>query len=87
MLLLFEDHLNLIIVFSAGVGQDYHSWSGNALVPLLYPCLLHGKSIMGPLFGGVKPKEGVPILADKYLNKVSFIVYSNSTSESRFYDF
>jgi hypothetical protein len=42
---------------------------------------------MGPLFGGVKPKEGVPILADKYLNKVSFIVYSNSTSESRFYDF
>lgn len=29
---------------------------------------------MGSLFGGVKPKEDIPILADKYLNKVSFSV-------------
>ncbi|CAN6290398.1 unnamed protein product [Urochloa humidicola] len=39
--------------------------------PLSIPALqiLHGKSVIGSLFGGVKPKEDIPILADKYLNK------------------
>ncbi|GJN30529.1 hypothetical protein PR202_gb18842 [Eleusine coracana subsp. coracana] len=39
--------------------------------PVSIPSLeiLHGKSVMGSLFGGVKPKEDIPILADKYLNK------------------
>ncbi|CAN6296202.1 unnamed protein product [Urochloa humidicola] len=31
--------------------------------------ILHGKSVIGSLFGGVKPKQDIPILADKYLNK------------------
>ncbi|KAF7050677.1 hypothetical protein CFC21_059011 [Triticum aestivum] len=31
--------------------------------------ILHGKCVMGSLFGGVKPKQDIPILADKYLNK------------------
>ena len=41
--------------------------------PLSIPSLeiLNGKSIMGSLFGGVKPKEDIPILVDKYLDKVS----------------
>ncbi|KAL6645232.1 hypothetical protein ACP70R_016840 [Stipagrostis hirtigluma subsp. patula] len=31
--------------------------------------ILHGKCVMGSLFGGVKPKQDIPVLADKYLNK------------------
>ncbi|CAM0871806.1 unnamed protein product [Alopecurus aequalis] len=31
--------------------------------------ILHGKCVMGSLFGGVKPKQDIPILAEKYLNK------------------
>lgn len=39
--------------------------------PLSIPSreILHGKSVMGSLFGGVKPKQDIPILAQKYLNK------------------
>lgn len=39
--------------------------------PLSIPSheILHGKCVMGSLFGGVKPKDDIPILADKYLNK------------------
>uniref|UniRef100_A0A0D3FET7 Uncharacterized protein n=1 Tax=Oryza barthii TaxID=65489 RepID=A0A0D3FET7_9ORYZ len=39
--------------------------------PLSIPSLeiLNGKCVMGSLFGGVKPKQDIPILADKYLNK------------------
>ncbi|CAN6301989.1 unnamed protein product [Urochloa humidicola] len=39
--------------------------------PLSIPSLqiLHGKSVIGSLFGGVKPKQDIPILADKFLNK------------------
>lgn len=33
--------------------------------------ILNGKCVMGSLFGGVKPKQDIPILADKYLNKVN----------------
>jgi Zn-dependent alcohol dehydrogenase len=42
--------------------------------PLSIPSrqILHGKSVIGSMFGGVKPKQDIPILADKYLNKVSF---------------
>ena len=32
--------------------------------------ILHGKSVVGSMFGGLKPKQDIPILADKYLNKV-----------------
>jgi Zn-dependent alcohol dehydrogenase len=32
--------------------------------------ILRGKSIIGSMFGGVKPKQDIPILADKYPNKV-----------------
>lgn len=32
--------------------------------------LLYGKSIIGSVFGGTKPKEDIPILAKKYLDKV-----------------
>lgn len=32
--------------------------------------ILRGKSVIGSMFGGVKPKQDIPILADKYLNKV-----------------
>jgi S-(hydroxymethyl)glutathione dehydrogenase/alcohol dehydrogenase len=41
--------------------------------PLSIPSLeiLNGKCVMGSLFGGVKPKQDIPILADKYLNKVN----------------
>lgn len=35
--------------------------------------ILHGKCVMGSQFGGVKPKQDIPILADKYLNKVTLI--------------
>jgi S-(hydroxymethyl)glutathione dehydrogenase / alcohol dehydrogenase len=35
--------------------------------------ILHGKCVMGSLFGGVKPKRDIPILADMYLNKVTLI--------------
>jgi len=31
--------------------------------------ILHGKSVIGSMFGGVKPKQDIPIFADKYLNK------------------
>ncbi|KAH7679698.1 Alcohol dehydrogenase protein [Dioscorea alata] len=31
--------------------------------------LLYGKSIIGSVFGGTKPKEDIPILAKKYLDK------------------
>ncbi|XP_059636559.1 alcohol dehydrogenase-like 2 [Cornus florida] len=31
--------------------------------------LLVGRSVVGSLFGGVKPKSDIPILANKYLNK------------------
>lgn len=39
--------------------------------PLPIPSLeiLHGKSVIGSLFGGVKPKQDIPILADKYMKK------------------
>ncbi|KAF8776135.1 hypothetical protein HU200_003822 [Digitaria exilis] len=39
--------------------------------PLSIPSreILHGKSVIGSMFGGVKPKQDIPILADKYLNK------------------
>ncbi|KAJ1298439.1 hypothetical protein BS78_01G453500 [Paspalum vaginatum] len=39
--------------------------------PLSIPSLeiLNGRSVIGSLFGGVKPKQDIPILADKYLKK------------------
>uniref|UniRef100_A0A0D9VQJ3 Uncharacterized protein n=1 Tax=Leersia perrieri TaxID=77586 RepID=A0A0D9VQJ3_9ORYZ len=39
--------------------------------PLSIPSheILHGKCVMGSLFGGVKPKQDIPILAQKYLNR------------------
>jgi S-(hydroxymethyl)glutathione dehydrogenase/alcohol dehydrogenase len=42
--------------------------------PLSLPArqILNGKTFTGSLFGGVKPKQDIPILADKYLNKVRF---------------
>lgn len=33
--------------------------------------ILRGKSVAGSLFGGLKPKSDIPILAQKYLDKVS----------------
>jgi S-(hydroxymethyl)glutathione dehydrogenase / alcohol dehydrogenase len=32
--------------------------------------LLFGKCVMGSLFGGIKPKTDIPILAEKCMNKV-----------------
>lgn len=32
--------------------------------------LLTGKTIKGSLFGGIKPQTDIPILIEKYLNKV-----------------
>lgn len=34
--------------------------------------ILRGRSVMGSLFGGLKPKSDIPILAKKYIDKVSF---------------
>ncbi|CAH2056758.1 unnamed protein product [Thlaspi arvense] len=32
--------------------------------------LLRGKTIVGSMFGGIKAKTDIPILAKKYMNKV-----------------
>ena len=37
--------------------------------------ILHGKSVVGSMFGGLKPKQDIPILAAKYLNKVQLQTY------------
>ena len=40
--------------------------------------LTSGKSLMGSLFGGLKPKSDIPILLKRYIDKVIifiFIVY------------
>lgn len=36
--------------------------------------ILRGKCVIGSLFGGIKTKTDIPILADKYLNKVIFFI-------------
>ena len=36
---------------------------------------LYGKCIMGALFGGIKPKTDIPILAEKCMNKVMICVF------------
>ena len=33
--------------------------------------ILRGRSVVGSMFGGLKPKSDIPILAKKYLDKVS----------------
>jgi S-(hydroxymethyl)glutathione dehydrogenase/alcohol dehydrogenase len=32
--------------------------------------LLRGRTVTGSLFGGLKPKSDIPLLAQKYLDKV-----------------
>lgn len=34
--------------------------------------LLNGRCVMGSLFGGIKPKDDIPTLLNKYLNKARF---------------
>uniref|UniRef100_A0ACD5YX10 Uncharacterized protein n=1 Tax=Avena sativa TaxID=4498 RepID=A0ACD5YX10_AVESA len=45
--------------------------SGGAVAPISIPShdLLRGRSVVGSLFGGLKPKSDIPILAQKYLDK------------------
>uniref|UniRef100_A0ACD5WQ25 Uncharacterized protein n=1 Tax=Avena sativa TaxID=4498 RepID=A0ACD5WQ25_AVESA len=45
--------------------------SGGAIAPISIPShdLLRGRSVVGSLFGGLKPKTDIPILAQKYLDK------------------
>jgi S-(hydroxymethyl)glutathione dehydrogenase/alcohol dehydrogenase len=44
--------------------------------------LLPGRSVIGSLFGGIKPKNDIPMLAQKYLDKV--IHYSTSIDRTGF---
>jgi Zn-dependent alcohol dehydrogenase len=37
--------------------------------------LLNGRCIMGSMFGGIKPKDDIPTLLNKYLNK-AIILFS-----------
>jgi S-(hydroxymethyl)glutathione dehydrogenase/alcohol dehydrogenase len=32
--------------------------------------IMRGRSVTGSLFGGIKPKDDIPVLAQKYLDKV-----------------
>uniref|UniRef100_A0ACD5YXX3 Uncharacterized protein n=1 Tax=Avena sativa TaxID=4498 RepID=A0ACD5YXX3_AVESA len=45
--------------------------ASGAVAPISVPShdLLRGRSVVGSLFGGLKPKTDIPILAQKYLNK------------------
>jgi S-(hydroxymethyl)glutathione dehydrogenase/alcohol dehydrogenase len=46
--------------------------------PICLPSIefLFGKCVMGSLFGGIKPKTDIPILAEKCMNKVIFVCVS-----------
>lgn len=35
--------------------------------------MLNGRSVMGSLFGGIKSKVDIPMIADKCLNNVRYI--------------
>lgn len=37
-----------------------------------YAVLLSGRTLKGSLFGGWRPKSDLPLLVDKYMNKVSW---------------
>jgi Zn-dependent alcohol dehydrogenase len=52
--------------------------SGNK-APISIPSheILRGRSVIGSLFGGIKPKNDIPMLAQKYLDKVIHIDRSN----------
>lgn len=39
-----------------------------------YEVLHDGKSLMGSLFGGLKPKSHVPILLKRYMDKVKYAI-------------
>ena len=43
----------------------------NGVAPISIPSqdILRGRSVVGSLFGGLKPKADIPILAQKYLDK------------------
>uniref|UniRef100_A0ACD5WUA2 Uncharacterized protein n=1 Tax=Avena sativa TaxID=4498 RepID=A0ACD5WUA2_AVESA len=45
--------------------------ASGAIAPISIPShdILRGRSVVGSLFGGLKPKTDIPILAQKYLNK------------------
>lgn len=32
--------------------------------------IMRGRSVVGALLGGIKPKDDIPVLAQKYLDKV-----------------
>jgi S-(hydroxymethyl)glutathione dehydrogenase/alcohol dehydrogenase len=47
--------------------------------PISLPSIefLFGKCVMGSLFGGIKPKTDIPILAERCMNKVIFLCASD----------
>lgn len=46
--------------------------ASGAAAPISIPSyeILRGRSVVGSLFGGLKPKTDVPLLAQKYLDEV-----------------
>ena len=45
--------------------------SGEATISIPSHDILRGRSVAGSLFGGLKPKTDIPVLAQKYLDKVT----------------
>lgn len=43
---------------------------GSRLSFTSYEVLHHGKTLMGSLFGGLKPKTDIPMLVKRYMDKV-----------------
>lgn len=51
---------------------------GSMLNFLSFDILHSGKSLMGSLYGGVKPKSDIPILLKRYMDKVIESVFLSS---------
>lgn len=49
---------------------------GSQLSLSSYDVLHYGKTLTGSLFGGLKPKYDIPILLNRYVNKVIFFFNS-----------
>jgi S-(hydroxymethyl)glutathione dehydrogenase/alcohol dehydrogenase len=56
-----------------GWGKTIVLGVSNGVAPINIPSheILRGRSVVGSLFGGIKPKTDIPMLAQKYLDKVT----------------
>lgn len=71
-----RNNVNGMLLLSQGTGKTVILGVEKESKPICLPSIefLFGKCVMGSLFGGIKPKTDIPILAEKCMNKVKCCV-------------